>query len=308
MRLRPVIVSLLLCAVLDLPGSASAQVEASEPASVSQTVDGTKLTVDYSRPRARNRDSLFGKVVTWHEVWTPGANWATTLEVSRGVTVNGQPLPRGKYAIWMIVREGDWTVVFDTVHHKFHVPHLDSMPRPGQVRFDVTPAAGPFTEVLTWSFPAVRLDGTTLVMQWGTVQVALEIRVEPSYRMTVSAREVRPLVGAYRFAWSPPERQPGDSAPPEPEAGDSARTYTFTVALRGDSLMGRWDPEPWPDAGEVILIPIRSNWFITGFFEAGELYEVVKDFAFEFDVHQGRARGFEVRGEKDQVMATGKRQ
>jgi len=302
------IVSLLMGSGLSLPGSASAQVKASELASVSQTVDGTRLTVEYSRPRARGRDSLFGKVVTWHEVWTPGANWATTLEVSKDVTVNGQPLPRGKYAIWMIVREADWTVILDTTHHRFHVPHLDSMPRPGQVRFDVTPAAGAFTEVLTWSFPSVRLDGTTLLMQWGTVQVPLDLKVEPSYRMTVSAREVRPLVGAYRFAWSPPEPQPGDSAHPEPEAGDSAKTYTFTVALRGDSLMGRWDPEPWPDAGEVILIPIRGNWFITGFFEGGALYEVVKDFVFEFDVHQGRSRGFEVRGEKDKVIATGRRQ
>src|SRR5207244_13352769 len=50
-----------------LPISAHAQVRASEPASISQTVDGTKLTVTYSRPRARTRDSLFGKIVTWGE-------------------------------------------------------------------------------------------------------------------------------------------------------------------------------------------------------------------------------------------------
>ncbi len=308
MRLRRAIIPVLVCSAVGLPSPAPAQIKASELASVSQTVDGTRLTVDYSRPRARGRDSLFGKVVTWHEVWTPGANWATTLEVSRDVSVNGHPVPKGKYAIWMIVREGDWTVVFDTTHHKFHVPHLDSMPKPGQVRFDVTPGAGAFSEVLTWSFPAVRLTGTTLVMHWGTVKVPLDIEVEPSYRMTVSTREVRPLEGAYQFEWSRPEPQPGDSTHSEPEAGDSATTFTFTVALRGDSLMGRWDPEPWPGAGEVILIPIRANWFITGFFEAGELYEVVKDFVFEFDVHQGHARGFDVRGEKDKVIATGKRQ
>ena len=271
MRLRPAIISLVLCSAVGLPSPARAQIKASELGSVSQTVDGTTLTVDYSRPRVRGRDSLFGKVVTWHEVWTPGANWATTLEVSRDVKVNGHPLSKGKYAVWMIVREGDWTVVLDTVHHKFHVPHLDSLPKPGQVRFDVTPGAGAFTEVLTWSFSAVGLTGTTLLLHWGTVAVPLEIEVQPSYRMTVSAREAQPLEGAYQFAWSRPEPQPGDSTPPAPEAGDSAKTFTFTVALRGDSLMGRWEPEPWPGAGEVILIPIQANWFITGFFEAGEL-------------------------------------
>ena len=72
------------------------QVKASEPATVSQTIDGTEIALAYSRPRARGRDSLFGKVVTWQEVWTPGANWATTLEVSRNVRVNGHQLPLGK--------------------------------------------------------------------------------------------------------------------------------------------------------------------------------------------------------------------
>ena len=64
---------------LALPARAPAQVRASEAASVSQTVDGTKITIEYSRPRGRARDSLFGKVVPWGEVWTAGANLATTL-------------------------------------------------------------------------------------------------------------------------------------------------------------------------------------------------------------------------------------
>jgi DUF2911 family protein len=78
--------------LLLLPAPVAAQVRASEPASISQTVDGTKLTVTYSRPRARARDSLFGKVVTWGEVWTPGANLATTLELSKNAKLEGHPI------------------------------------------------------------------------------------------------------------------------------------------------------------------------------------------------------------------------
>src|ERR1043166_8508411 len=86
---------------LTLPAHARAQVRASEAASVSQTVDGTKLTIEYSRPRGRARDSLFGKVVPWGLTWTPGANFATTLEVSKDVRINGHPLAKGKYSVWM---------------------------------------------------------------------------------------------------------------------------------------------------------------------------------------------------------------
>ena len=50
----------------------------------------------------------------WDETWTPGANWATTLDVDKNVKVNGMPVAKGKYSVWMVVRKtGDWTVVLD---------------------------------------------------------------------------------------------------------------------------------------------------------------------------------------------------
>jgi hypothetical protein len=73
-----------------LPSAAAAQIRASEIGTMSQIIDGTKITVEYSRPRARGRDPLFGgRVVRWNEVWTPGANWATTFETTKNITLNG---------------------------------------------------------------------------------------------------------------------------------------------------------------------------------------------------------------------------
>ena len=62
-----------------------AQIRASEMATFTQMIDGTKISMSYSRPRGRGRDPLFGSVksVRWDEVWTPGANYATTFEVNR---------------------------------------------------------------------------------------------------------------------------------------------------------------------------------------------------------------------------------
>ncbi|MEP6509570.1 MAG: DUF2911 domain-containing protein, partial [Gemmatimonadales bacterium] len=76
------VIRLALLASLLLPFPLVAQVRASEIGVMSQMIDGTKITVEYSRPRSRGRDSLFGtKAVHWDEVWTPGANWATTFDV-----------------------------------------------------------------------------------------------------------------------------------------------------------------------------------------------------------------------------------
>src|SRR5690349_18565433 len=95
-------IRLLVAAMYAIALPAAAQIRASERGSVSQTVDGTVIAVDYGRAQARGRDSLFGKVVRKKEVWTPGANQATTFQVSRDVTVGGKPLPAGKYSVWMV--------------------------------------------------------------------------------------------------------------------------------------------------------------------------------------------------------------
>ena len=65
------------------------------------------ITVEYGRPQARGRDSLFGKVVTRDEMWTPGANAATTFRRRATSPWAGKPLPAGKYSVWIVERPGD---------------------------------------------------------------------------------------------------------------------------------------------------------------------------------------------------------
>jgi len=107
----------------------------SEHAVTAQTVTGTTITVEYYRPLARGRDSLFGKVVKWGAHWTPGANWATTIEVDRDIRLNSAPLPKGRYAVWAFVEPDRWTLGLRRTWHKFHVPApRDSGERPWSIR------------------------------------------------------------------------------------------------------------------------------------------------------------------------------
>ena len=106
---------------------AGAQIMASERAMVAQTVDGTRLTVDYSRPRARGRTNIYGGMEKWGITWTPGADDATTLELSKPVQLLGMTVPRGKYSVWLVLREqGPWTFVLDPRDSLFHTDHPDS--------------------------------------------------------------------------------------------------------------------------------------------------------------------------------------
>jgi hypothetical protein len=100
---------LALLLLLASARQAPAQIRASERGSVSQTLDGTTITVDYSRPTARGRE-LFGALVPWDVTWTPGANWATTLEANKDIRINGVDVAAGRYSVWMTPRDGSWTL------------------------------------------------------------------------------------------------------------------------------------------------------------------------------------------------------
>lgn len=290
MRRTTALVALLL---LEVPAALLAQVRASELASVAQTVDGTKISLEYSRPKARGREMLFGGEVKWNEVWTPGANYATTLEVSKEIQINGHQIPMGKYSVWMVVKQDKpWTFVLDPRPRLFHMAHPDSAAN--QIRFDVATTSGPFTETLTWSFPSVTPKGATLTMAWGTVAVPLEITVTPTYSLAMSADAARPYLGDYTFSWA--DSEPGDTVP-----------VTMKLTYEDGSLIGVFTPELWPGAGRMVMISTKPDWFLPGWLVKGELYDVERSMGMEFKRKNGKVVSYEVRDEKDALMAKGSR-
>lgn len=284
-----------LVASLAMPLPLAAQVRASEVGLMSQTIDGTKLTVEYSRPRARGRDPLFGtKAVQWEEVWTPGANWATTLDVTKDVKLNGRAVRKGKYSVWMVVKQkGDWTMVLDPKVRQYHMAHPDS--NTTQIRFPARIEAIPFTDVLTWSMPELRMNGGKLVMDWERVRVAMDVEVEPSLAMKLPASDASAYLGQYTFS-------------EKDSTGKVTKVFAFAVTHEDGTLKARFTPED-PYFKKFALIRIAPDWFAPGVYdEKGVIYEVLKpDVTVEFTRANGRVNGFVMRNEDDSVWGTATR-
>lgn len=274
--------------------SARAQIRASELGTVSQVVDGTRLTVEYSRPRARGRTTVFGtRAVQWSEVWTPGANYATTFDASRDVKVNGRAVKKGKYSVWLVVRErGDWTMVLDPRPRLFHMEHPDSTA--AQIRFPVRAETAPFTDVLTWSFPALRANGATLAMAWETRRVAVDVEVTPSLAVGLPPADAPAYVGRYRYVWQ--------------DSGDKRDTVAFQILYENGTLKGEWTPND-PYMRRFALIRVAPDVFTAGIYdESGVVYEVLRpDMMFTFSRAAGRAASLEVRDDRDALIATARR-
>ena len=86
----------------------------SPPAKVATEVGDLKLTINYSQPGVKGR-TIWGDLVPYGKVWRTGANEASTIEVSRDCKVGGSMLRAGKYAIFSIPGENEWTIIFNNV-------------------------------------------------------------------------------------------------------------------------------------------------------------------------------------------------
>ncbi len=157
---------------------AAQRVRRSQRGTVSQHVADTRIRIEYNRPVARGR-TLFGGLVDWNEVWHPGADEATTLEVTDDVLIAGERLPAGTYSVWTIPRPDEWTLIFSAAADVWHTPY----PRGHDaLRVSLEPIDGAHMETLAFYFPVVSSDATTLHLHWGTTIVPIPIRLMPDGR------------------------------------------------------------------------------------------------------------------------------
>jgi|SRR5687767_4896511 len=85
----------------------------SPPAEAKGVIDGSDITVSYSSPAVKGR-MIWGSLVPYGKVWRTGANEATVFETSKDIVLNGQTLPAGKYSLFTIPGENEWTIIFNS--------------------------------------------------------------------------------------------------------------------------------------------------------------------------------------------------
>ena len=141
----------------------------SPPAEASGTVDGTDITINYSRPSVKGR-TVFGELEPYDKVWRTGANEATTFEVSTDVEIEGKPLPAGKYALFTIPTEDEWTIIFNKTAEQWGAFKYDEAQ--DALRVEVTPEeTDELTEQLTFEIG----DDGQVTMMWANTAVSFDV-------------------------------------------------------------------------------------------------------------------------------------
>lgn len=169
---------------------ASAQVQTPQPspaAQLSQTVGLSEVTVKYSRPSKKGRD-LFGALVPFGEIWRTGANKNTTISFNDAITVAGQEIAAGEYALYTRPGKSTWEVFFYNETSNWGNPaewDASKVAATLEVEAKETESIESFE---IW-ISKLHNNGATLNMGWGTTMVSVPFGVPTVAKATASIKE-----------------------------------------------------------------------------------------------------------------------
>jgi hypothetical protein len=126
----------------------------------------------YSRPQKEGR-TVFGVLVEYGKVWRMGANEATEIELYKDVRIKDKKLAKGRYSIFAIPTEKDWTIIFNKDTDVWGAFKYDEKKDVLRISVPVQKAATP-VEVFTISFNKSN-GGADLLIAWDETMASVPL-------------------------------------------------------------------------------------------------------------------------------------
>lgn len=146
-----------------------AQQRTSPKAEASGTVGGANVDIVYCRPSADKR-KIMGGLVPYGQVWRTGANAATTIEFDKPVKIEGKNLPAGKYALFTIPNENEWTIILNKDFNQQGAYNYDE--KKDVLRVNVKPKkSGEYVETFT-----ITPEKDRVSLKWENTEVAFKVK------------------------------------------------------------------------------------------------------------------------------------
>lgn len=161
----------------------------SPEASFTQQLVNGEITITYSRPLARGR-KVFGGLVPFDSLWRTGASGATTIHLSEEMIMGNKILKAGKYALFTIPAEKEWTIIINadtTLHGAFGYDSKKDIHR-----FKVQPEKSDnFQEAFTIDLNEITKSGDGfLTLSWENtlVKIPLKSPIDEKVMAEINAR------------------------------------------------------------------------------------------------------------------------
>lgn len=142
----------------------------SPPAEANATVDDVDITINYSQPAVKGR-KIWDGLVPYGKVWRTGANEASWIELSDDVTINGKTLAAGKYGLFTIPGESEWTIIFNEKWKQWGAYDYDDSQ--DVLRVTANPKK---SDQFYERFTVTISDGGTVQLNWADLSVPFAIK------------------------------------------------------------------------------------------------------------------------------------
>lgn len=187
--MKKLLLSILLLTISVLGYSQIKTPQPSPTAKFEQKVGLTDVTLEYSRPSMRGR-TIFGDLVPYGKLWRTGANANTKITFSDDVTIGGQSLKAGSYAIYTIPNVDSWDVIFYSDTSNWGTPQeWDDSKVVAKV--NVKPYALPMgIETFTMSIDNLSSGSATLGIFWEHVYVGVQFNVPTDDKVLANINDV----------------------------------------------------------------------------------------------------------------------
>ncbi len=132
-----------------------------------------RFTISYHAPAVRGR-TIWGGLVPYDEVWVTGAHRATSLEVNQVISLAGNKIPAGKYALFTIPGKESWTVIINKKWNQHLTDEYDT--NDDVVRFSVAPESlASVQERLSFSVKTLSDTKGSLEFMWEKIRINIPI-------------------------------------------------------------------------------------------------------------------------------------
>lgn len=139
-----------------------------------EIVDGNHIHIDYSSPSVRGRQ-IFGGLVAYGEVWATGAHKATWIQFDKPVTIGDQNIPAGKYGLFTIPGEQEWTVIINQVWDMHLADDYDASK--DVIRITCTPETlDSSVESLTYLVQKIASQTTEIAISWDKTKIKFVVK------------------------------------------------------------------------------------------------------------------------------------
>lgn len=170
--------------------------KASPFSTVVQNVGLSKISIEYSRPAAQGRH-IFGPdssglpgLVPYGRIWRVGANESTKITFDTDVSVMGNTILKGTYALYAYPFDQEWEIVFHKNITHWGDGRLEYDASEDALRVTVTPIKVlNFQENFTISFDALTHNSVDMIWHWATTKITVPIGVNTEEVMQQQIRQ-----------------------------------------------------------------------------------------------------------------------